>query len=121
MKKLLLLKILFSIFTFAQGKFQGWWHNPEQENYITIIEETDFGVISVVNFDPFEDHYIQEQIVKRSKKTFTTHIHRPENGWTVTIEYKLKSKNRLICKFTGDYNETLIYKRYKFPKQKLKT
>lgn len=121
MQKIFLLLILFSTFTFAQIKFQGWWHNPEQENYITIIEETDFGVISVVNFDPFENHYIQEQIVERSKNTFTTHIYRPENGWTVTIKYKLKSKNRLICKFTGDYNETLIYRRYKLPKQKLKT
>ena len=122
--KNLFLALLFNLITFtsfSQVDFGGWWESKTSK-YITMIYTGEYGVAEVVNYNPFNEHVIEEKILKRTKTTFTTHLFNPENGYSVKVKYKLKDKNNLICKFTGDLNRTVHLTRYKFDlNNKLKT
>jgi len=122
--KNLFLALLFNLITFtsfSQDDFSGWWESKTSK-YITMIYTGEYGVAEVVNYNPFNEHVIEEKILKRTKKTFTTRLFNPENGYSVKVKYKLKDKNNLICKFTGDLNRTVHLTRYKFDlNNKLKT
>tara|TARA_B100000683_G_C12430218_1_gene531403 strand:- start:273 stop:641 length:369 start_codon:yes stop_codon:yes gene_type:complete len=113
MQKIFLLLILFSTSIYSQNNFKGWWQCKVSE-YITIISAGEYGVSQVMNYNPFSDSYVEEKIIKKNKNTFVTTLFNPENGYFVKIKYKLKDKNNLICKYSGDYNETLHLTRYKF-------
>jgi hypothetical protein len=111
--KNLILAIAFcfsSAFIYAQECFEGSWVTPTSE-YVTIIYEGEYGVRRVVNKNVYDGYLIEEVIVKKNKKTFTTKIQNYSNGYFVTIKYKIKDKNTLICRFKGDFNKTLEYKR----------
>ena len=97
----------------AQDEFSGWWES-ETSKYVTIIHVGEYGVASVINYDPFNENILEERIIKRNKKSFTTHLFNPENGYSVKVKYKMKDKDNLICKFTGDLNRTVHLKRSKF-------
>jgi len=82
----------------------------------------DYGVSQVVNYNPWNEDVIEEKIIKRNKYTFITHLFNKRNGYSVKVKYKLKDKNNLICKFTGDLKKTVHLTRYKFDlNNKLKT
>ena len=79
-----------------------------------MIYTGEYGVSQVMNYNPFNDSYVEEKIIKKNKNTFVTTLFNPENGYFVKIKYKLKDKDNLICKYSGDYNKTLRLTRYKF-------
>jgi len=111
--KNIILAIAFcfsSAFIYAQESFGGSWTTPTSK-YITVIYEGEYGVRNIENINTFNDTTIEETIIKKNKNTFITHIFNKNNGYTVTVKYKLKDKNTIICKFKGDLNTTLIYKR----------
>ena len=118
---LALLFNLISITSFSQNNFKGWWECKVSE-YITIISTGEYGVSQVINYNPFKDSYVEEKIIKKNKSTFITHLFNKRNGYSVKVKYKLKDKNNLICKFTGDLKRTVYLTRYKFDlNNKLKT
>ena len=63
----------------------------------------------------------KRRLIERNKRTFVTRLFNPANGYLVKVKYKLKDKNNLICKFSGDLNKTIHLTRYKVNlKDKLK-
>jgi len=117
---LVLSFILISVSTYSQEDFSGWWQSKTSK-YITMIYAGSYGVSAVVNYSPSTDNTIHEEIIKRNKKTFVTRLFNPANGYLVEVKYKLKDKNNLICKFSGDLNKTIHLTRYKVNlKDKLK-
>ena len=117
---LVLSFILISVSTYSQNDFSGWWQSKTSK-YITMIYAGSYGVSEVVNYSPSTDNTIHEEIIKRNKKTFVTRLFNPANGYLVEVKYKLKDKNNLICKFSGDLNKTIHLTRYKVNlKDKLK-
>ena len=117
---LVLSFILISVSTYSQEDFSGWWQSKTSK-YITMIYAGSYGVSEVVNYSPSTDNTIHEEIIKRNKKTFVTRLFNPANGYLVEVKYKLKDKNNLICKFSGDLNKTIHLTRYKVNlKDKLK-
>jgi len=117
---LVLSFILISVSTYSQNDFSGWWQSKTSK-YITMIYAGSYGVSAVVNYSPSTDNTIHEEIIKRNKKTFVTRLFNPANGYFVKVKYKLKDKNNLICKFSGDLNKTIHLTRYEVNlKDKLK-
>ena len=117
---LVLSFILISVSTYSQDDFSGWWQSKTSK-YITMIYAGSYGVSAVVNYSPSTDNTIHEEIIKRNKKTFVTRLFNPANGYLVEVKYKLKDKNNLICKFSGDLNKTIHLTRYEVNlKDKLK-
>ncbi len=117
---LVLSFILISVSTYSQDDFSGWWQSKTSK-YITMIYAGSYGVSEVINYSPSADNTIHEEIIKRNKRTFVTRLFNPANGYLVEIKYKLKDKNNLICKFSGDLNKTIHLTRYKVNlKDKLK-
>ena len=105
--------IIFSFSLSAQDEFGGWWESKTSK-YVTIIHVGEYGVASVINYNPFSENVLEERIIKRNKKSFTTRLFNPENGYSVKVKYKMKDKDNLTCKFTGDLNRTVHLKRSKF-------
>ena len=125
--KNLFLTLLFNFiltFSFAQNKdFHGLWETAET-HYITSIYIAEDGLgNSVVNFSPYNDKTIWEEIIDVDKNSFTTFLFNPENNYSVKIKYILEDKNNLILKFSGDLNKKIKYTRYKLDlkNNKLKT
>lgn len=117
---LVLSFILISVSTYSQDDFSGWWQSKTSK-YITMIYTGSYGVSEVVNYSPSTDNTIHEEIIERNKRTFVTRLFNPANGYLVKVKYKLKDKNNLICKFSGDLNKTIHLTRYKVNlKDKLK-
>ena len=117
---LVLSFILISVSTYSQDDFSGWWQSKTSK-YITMIYTGSYGVSKVINYSPSADNTIHEEIIKRNKKTFVTRLFNPANGYLVEVKYKLKDKDNLICKFSGDLNKTIHLTRYKINlKDKLK-
>lgn len=111
--KNIILAIAFcfsSAFIYAQESFEGSWVTPKSK-YITVIYEGEYGVKDIVNINTVNSTTIEETIIKKNKNTFTTRVFNKNNGYIVTVKYKLKDKNTIACKFKGDINTTLIYKR----------
>ena len=107
---LLLLITLTTFSVYSQKQFEGSWTTPTSD-YVTIISVGEYGVSNVVNYDFKEDIEIVEKIIKRGKNRFKTQIFNNENGYMVTISYKLKDPNTIICKFKGDLKDRLVYSR----------
>lgn len=112
--KNIILAIAFcfsSMCAFAQNQFKGAWVSDES-NYITNINANYFGVSSVTNFNPLTGKIIKEKITSHGKNKFTTELFNESNGYSVTIEYKMKHKDTLICKFKGDLNKKITHVRF---------
>lgn len=125
--KNLFLTLLFNFiltFSFAQNKdFHGLWETTET-HYITSIYIAEDGLgNSVVNFSPYNDKTIWEEIIDVDKNSFTTFLFNPENNYSVKIKYILEDKDNLILKFSGDLNKKIKYTRLKLDlkNNKLKT
>jgi len=96
---------------FAQKQFDGAWISDES-NYITTIVSGEYGVVSVTNFNPWTGKIIKERIVSRKKNKLTTELFNESNGYSVTVEYKMKHKDTLVCKFEGDLNKKITHVRF---------
>jgi len=111
--KNIILAIAFcfsSMCAFAQKSFEGSWVTPTSK-YVTVIYEGQYGVRDIKNINTVSEAAIEETIIKKNKNTFVTRVFNRNNGYTVTVKYKLKNENTIICKFKGDINTTLVYKR----------
>ena len=108
----ILTLIIFSFSLSAQDEFGGWWESKTSK-YVTMIHVGEYGVASVINYNPFNENVLEERIIKRNKNSFTTHLFNPENGYSVKVKYRMKGKDNLICKFTGDLKRTVHLKRSK--------
>ena len=116
---LLLLITLTTFSVYSQKQFEGSWTTPTSD-YVTIISVGEYGVSNVVNYNFKENNEIVERIIKRGKDRFKTQLFNKENGYMVTISYKLQDPNTIICKFKGDFKGRLVYSRvfdYKSNKQ----
>ncbi len=112
--KNIILAIAFcfsTISAFAQKQFEGAWISDES-NYITTIVSGEYGVYSVTNFNPWTGDTIKEKIISRKKNKFTTRLFNKSNGYSVTVEYKMKHKDTLVCKFEGDLNKKITHVRF---------
>ncbi len=107
---LLLLGTLTTFSVYPQKQFEGSWTTPTSD-YVTIISVGEYGVSNVVNYNFKENNEIVERIIKRGKDRFKTQLFNKENGYMVTISYKLLDPNTIICKFKGDYKDRLTYSR----------
>ena len=56
----------------AQDEFSGWWESKTSK-YVTIIHVGEYGVASVINYNPFNENILEERIIKR-KKNPSLHI-----------------------------------------------
>ena len=107
---LFLLLTLTTFSVYSQKQFEGSWTTPTSD-YVTIISVGEYGVSNVVNYNFKDDTEIVERIIKRGKNRFKTQLLNRDNGYMVTISYKLQDPNTIICKFKGDFKDRLIYSR----------
>ena len=49
----------------AQDEFSGWWESKTSK-YVTIIHVGEYGVSSVINYNPFNENILEERIIKRN-------------------------------------------------------
>jgi hypothetical protein len=114
MKKLFItlsLLFTFSILT-AQENFNGMWES-EDSSCITTMLASKYKVLSVFNTCFEEYRIITEDIVSQKGNKFTTELYNQRNGYLVTIEYTLKTKDILILKYSKDLEGEYILTRLK--------
>ena len=112
MKKLLItLALFFTVLTSsAQKSFEGVWVTPGS-TYETLILVSDYEVLQIINYSFKEHAQLEEKILTQTDTTMTTKIYNQKNGYKILMSYTIIDENKLECKFTGDYNETLIINR----------
>jgi hypothetical protein len=112
MKKLLItLSLFFTILpSSAQKSFEGVWVTPGS-TYETVILVSDYEVLQIINYSFKEHAQLEEKILTQTDTTMTTKIYNQKNGYKILMSYTVIDENKLECKFTGDYNETLIINR----------
>jgi hypothetical protein len=107
---LVFLFTFISLNTFAQKQFEGMWVSEESTHINTILADNN-KIIKVFNFSFHEDDVIEETILSQNKNEFVTELYNKENGYRVTIHYKLNKKSNLVCKFSGHYKGKIISKK----------
>ena len=116
--KNLFLALLFNLITFtsfSQDDFNGWWESKTSK-YITMIYTGEYGVAEVVNYNPFNEHVIEEKILKRTKKTFqilSKKINKPKKV-NFSKDLYLVYENEIVKKikftiFTSNYGKLLKF------------
>tara|TARA_R110000803_G_scaffold74015_1_gene138023 strand:+ start:235 stop:591 length:357 start_codon:yes stop_codon:yes gene_type:complete len=114
MKKLLLIMcMLFSVFTYSQIEKQiiGIWKSDTSSYYIMVTHNEKDGLI-FTNVSWHEGKSFKEKITRVNKNEVLSEIKRPD-GWSVKIKYTLKGNNTMLCEFSGDINKISTYtKRY---------
>lgn len=107
---LVFLFTFISLNVFAQKEFEGMWISKESTHINTILTDND-KIIKVFNFSFQEDTVIEETILAQNKNEFVTELYNKENGYRVTIHYKLNKKGNLVCKYFGHYEGKIISKK----------
>jgi hypothetical protein len=112
MKNLFIASILFltSLTLTAQESFNGMWLN-EGSDYICTILASEYAVVKCYNTSFEEYDVIPEEIIKQDGNSFTSRLHNPDNGYTVSIEYTLISKDTISAKYSGDSDEYYLLTR----------
>ena len=107
MKNLIIaLFIMLASFTAkAQEQFNGIWLN-EGSDYLKTILASEYSVLQCFNTSFEQQDVITEELIKKSKTSFTTILRNPANGYEVTIEYTLINKDSISSKYTGDLHGT---------------
>ena len=91
----------------AQEEFNGMWKNEASHSIKTILASP-YSILSC-NSTSFSDfHIINEQVIHKSAKSFTTILENKANGYEVKIEYILINKDSILSKYTGDHTGTYI-------------
>jgi hypothetical protein len=96
---------LASFTTKAQEQFNGIWLN-EGSDYLKTILASEYSVLQCFNTSFEQQDVITEELIKKSKTSFTTILRNPANGYEVTIEYTLINKDSISSKYTGDLHGT---------------
>jgi len=96
---------LASFTTKAQEQFNGIWLN-EGSGYLKTILASDYAVLQCFNTSFEEQDVIAEEIFDEGETSFATRLHNPDNGYKVTIEYTLITRDSISIKYTGDVRGT---------------
>jgi hypothetical protein len=91
----------------AQEEFNGMWENKASNSIKTILASP-YSILSC-NSTSFSDfNIINEPLIHKSAKSFTTILENKANGYKVEIEYTLINKDSILSKYTGDHTDTYI-------------
>ena len=118
MKKIILsLIILLSINIYAQKdleNFEGLWTSNDT-NFITVFTHNDIeNKLSVHTFSFKSNHEVKETMVKTNDTIIKTKTTNARNGWQVTTDYKLLTKDTMLASFGGDTNVKCLFYKAKF-------
>ncbi len=97
--------VLTSLTLTAQEAFNGIWKN-EGSSYLKTILASDYAVLQCFNTSFEEQDVITEEIFDEGETSFATKLYNPDNGYRVTIEYTLITKDSISIKYTGDVRGT---------------
>ena len=97
--------VLTSLTLTAQKAFNGIWKN-EGSSYLKTILASDYAVLQCFNTSFEEQDVITEEIFDEGETSFATRLHNPDNGYKVTIEYTLITRDSISIKYTGDVRGT---------------
>ncbi len=97
--------VLTSLTLTAQEAFNGIWKN-EGSSYLKTILASDYAVLQCFNTSFEEQDVITEEIFDEGATSFITKLHNPDNGYKVTIEYTLITRDSISTKYTGDVRGT---------------
>jgi hypothetical protein len=97
--------VLTSLTLTAQEAFNGIW-KTEGSNYLKTILASDYAVLQCFNTSFEEYDVITEEIFDEGVTSFITKLHNPDNGYRVTIEYTLITRDSISTKYTGDVRGT---------------
>lgn len=89
----------------AQEQFNGIWANSGS-GYMKTILASEYKVLKVYNTSFEEYRVIPETIQGERKNEFYTKLYNKENGYQVTIKYKLQDVNTIVAIYSGHINET---------------
>ncbi len=117
MKKIILsLIILLSTYSYSQNlkDFEGLWTSGDT-NFITVFTHNDIeDSLSVYTFSFKSNHTVSEIITKTNDSIVSTQTLNKKNGWKVTTDYKLLTKQTMIASFDGDTNVKCLYYKANF-------
>jgi len=97
--------VLTSLTLTAKEAFNGIWKN-EGSDYLKTILASDYAVLQCFNTSFEEYDAITEEIFNEEKTSFITKLYNPDNGYRVTIEYTLITRDSISTKYTGDVRGT---------------
>ena len=104
--------VLTSFTLTAQEAYNGMWLN-EESTYVKTIIASEYKVLQVFNTSFDELRVITETIVSQGTKGFVTKLHNEQNGYTVTIAYRMQKDGTILSSYHGDLNnEYIIIKLY---------
>jgi hypothetical protein len=104
--------VLTSLTLTAQEAYNGMWLN-EESTYVKTIIASEYKVLQVFNTSFDELRVITETIVSQGTKGFVTKLHNEQNGYTVTIAYRIQKDGTILSSYHGDLNnEYIITKLY---------
>ena len=104
--------VLTSFTLTAQEAYNGMWLN-EESTYVKTIIASEYKVLQVFNTSFDELRVITETIVSQGTKGFVTKLHNEQNGYTVTIAYRIQKDGTILSSYHGDLNnEYIITKLY---------
>lgn len=104
---LLPLILLIHFFSHSQKQFEGMWIS-DTSTYVVNIIASEYSILNVLNISFIEDNIIEEKIIRQNDRKFTTELVNEDNGYSVTINYKLVN-GTLVCDFNGDYNSKVRF------------
>jgi hypothetical protein len=97
--------VLTSLTLTAQEAFNGMWINSGSD-YIKTILASEYKVLRVYNTSFDEYRVIGETIEGEGKNEFYTRLYNKENGYKVTVKYKLQSADTIVAVYSGHINQT---------------
>ena len=110
-KSLLVLALATTLLSNAQiDKMEGSWVS-ESSSYVMTILTHDSSPVKVFNTSFSENRVIEEDVISFDQKSVTTELYNEENGYRVSITYRLKDSNTMLCYYTGDLNKVVTAKK----------
>lgn len=91
----------------AQEVYNGMWVNKES-SYIKTIIASEYKILQVFNTSFDELKVIKETIVSQGTKGFVTKLHNKQNGYEVTIAYRIQENGTVLSSYHGDLNSEYI-------------
>ena len=115
MKKIISsLLIILSTTLYSQDNlkdFEGLWTSGDTSFITVFTHNHNNNKITVYTFSFLSNHTVKETIIKANDSIIKTKTINPGNGWEVTTDYKLLTKETMLASFAGDTDiKTLYYK-----------
>ena len=117
MKKFILSLItILSTYTYSQDlkDFEGLWTSGGT-NFITVFTHNDIeDSLSVYTFSFISNHRVNEKITTINDTLVSTQTFNAKNGWKVTTDYKLLTKNTMMASFGGNTDVKILFYKANF-------